>query len=187
METEEELVAAAKKIMKPLEMKKNLTDDSKKILSNLCMQLCDITREKEQKDEGVKENDGLNEIEQQLDLIQDKVLSWERDQAIIWDCGPEEAYEYLKAVDKARKLTESLERLSLNNGSEDTTLLRRAHDVLQMAMARLEEEFKHLLVQNRQPFELEHMSFRSRAKSTATISTTYKHHAKNIIHVNLHK
>ncbi|CAI9761117.1 unnamed protein product [Fraxinus pennsylvanica] len=129
METEEELVAAAKQIMKPLEMKKNLMDDSKKILSNLCMQLCDITREKEQKDEGVKENDGLNEIEQQLDLIQDKVLSWERDQAIIWDCGPEEAYE--------------------------------AHDVFQMAMARLEEEFKHLLVQNRQPFELEHMSFRS--------------------------
>lgn len=120
METEEELVAAAKQIMKALEMKKNLMDDSKKILSNLCMQLCDITREKEQKDEGVKENDGLNEIEQQLDLIQDNVLSWERDQAIIWDCGPEEAYEYLKAVDEARKLTESLERLSLNNGSEDS-------------------------------------------------------------------
>ncbi|CAA3010011.1 exocyst complex component EXO70B1 [Olea europaea subsp. europaea] len=160
METEEELIAAAKQIMKALETNKNLTDDAKKILSNLGMQLCDITRENEQKNEVVKE-DGLNEIERQLNLIQDKVLSWERDQSIIWDCGPEEAYEYLKAVDEARKLTESLERLSLNNGCEDTTLLRRAHDVLQMAMARLEEEFKHLLVQNRQPFELEHMSFRS--------------------------
>ncbi|KAL2504967.1 exocyst subunit exo70 family protein E1 [Abeliophyllum distichum] len=161
METEEELIAAARNIVKALETNKNLTDDAKKILANLGKQLCDITRENYHKDEGVKENEGLNEIEQQLDLIQDKVLSWERDQSIIWECGPEEAYEYLKAVDEARKLTENLESLSLNNGSEDTGLLRRAHDVLQMAMARLEEEFRHLLVQNRQPFEPEHMSFRS--------------------------
>ncbi|KAL2528614.1 exocyst subunit exo70 family protein E1 [Forsythia ovata] len=159
VETEEELIAAAKNIVKALETNKNLTNDAKKILANLGMQLCDIIRENDLKDEGVKENEGLNEIEQQLDLIQDKVLNWERDQSIIWECGPEEAYEYLKAVDEARKLTENLESLSLNNGSDG--LLRRAHDVLQMAMARLEEEFRHLLVQNRQPFEPEHMSFRS--------------------------
>ncbi|CAA2978687.1 exocyst complex component EXO70B1-like [Olea europaea subsp. europaea] len=161
METEEEMIAAAKQIVKALEMNKNLTDDAKKILANLGMQLCDITRENEHKDESVQGNEGLNEIERQLNLIQDKVLHWERDQSIIWACGQKETYEYLKAVDEARKLTKSLESLSLNNDSEDTTLLHRAHDVLQMAMARLEEEFRHLLVQNRLPFEPEHMSFRS--------------------------
>ncbi|CAI9777431.1 unnamed protein product [Fraxinus pennsylvanica] len=161
METEEELIAAAKQIVKALETNKNLTDDAKKILANLGTQLCDISRENDHKDGRVQGNEGLSEIERQLNLIQDKVLNWERDQSIIWECGPEEAYDYLKAADEARKLTESVESLSLNNGSEDATLLHRAHDVLQMAMARLEEEFRHLLVQNRQPFEPERMSFRS--------------------------
>ena len=39
--------------------------------------------------------------------------------------------------------------------------MQRAYSVLQTAMARLEEEFRNLLIQNRQPFEPEYVSFRS--------------------------
>lgn len=161
MEAEEDLIAAVQHIVKALETKHNLTDDARKILANLGSQLTNITRVSESSNEELKEHEGLNEIEEQLNKIQDKVIKWENDRLMIWDCGPEESYEYLKAVDEARKLTETLENRSLNNSGEDTSLLRRAHDVLQTAMARLEEEFRHLLVQNRQPFEPEHMSFRS--------------------------
>ncbi|RVW31449.1 Exocyst complex component EXO70E2 [Vitis vinifera] len=103
---------------------KNLTDDVRKILVDLGTQLSTITIADENKSEGV------NEIEDRLVAAQDKVMSWEADQCMVWDSGPEEAAEYLKAVEET-------------------------------AMARLEEEFRYLLFQNRQPFEPEHMSFRS--------------------------
>ncbi|KAK6129138.1 hypothetical protein DH2020_037116 [Rehmannia glutinosa] len=161
METEDDLIAAVQHIVKALKLKKNLTDDSRKILANLGSQLINISRVDETRNEEHEENEGLIEIEHQLDSIQDKVMNWEKDQSMIWDCGPEEAYEYLKAVDETRKLIEMLENKSPNNSNSDGSLLRRAHDVLQTAMSRLEEEFRYLLVQNRQSFEPEHMSFRS--------------------------
>lgn len=168
MEAEEDLIAAAQQIVRALESKMNLTDDARKILANLGSQLSNITRVSSSRDEEFEEREeeeeeGHDEIEQQLDKIQDKVMSWENDQSImIWDCGHEEAYDYIKAVDEARRLIEVLENRSSSNRSEDDAAsLRRAHDILQTAMARLEEEFRHLLVQNRQPFEPEHMSFRS--------------------------
>nr|KJB33423.1 hypothetical protein B456_006G010500 [Gossypium raimondii] len=109
-------------------------------------------------DEGVE---GLKSgIEEHLSVVEEKIMSWETDESMIWDSGPDEAFEYLSAVDEARKLIQGLENQCLN-GEDEKELLRRAHDVLQLAMQRLEEEFKYLLVQHRQPFEPEHMSFRS--------------------------
>ncbi|KAL3813464.1 hypothetical protein ACJIZ3_014732 [Penstemon smallii] len=161
MEGEEDLIAAAEHIVNTLKMKKNLSGNTRKILANLGSQLSNITRASESEDNESKEDEGLIEIEHQLNNIQDKIMNWEKDQSMIWDYGPEEAYEYLKAVNEARKLTEILENNRIESSSEGTSLLHRAHDVLQTAMSRLEEEFKYLLVQNRQPFEPEHMSFRS--------------------------
>ena len=156
LDGEENLIAAAQHIVKALGSNKNLTDDVRKILVDLGTQLSTISRADESKDVGI------NEIEYRLNAAQEKVMSWEADQCMVWDSGPEEVAEYLKAVEEVRKLTEILESLSLNKDSEVNELLRRAYDVLQTAMARLEEEFRHLLFQNRQPFEPEqHMSFRS--------------------------
>ncbi|XP_073122588.1 exocyst complex component EXO70E2 [Henckelia pumila] len=162
METEEDFIAAVQQILKAVELRKDWTDEARRILANLGSQLCNISRIHEIEDEELKEDEaGLNDLEQQLDGIQDRIMNWEKEQSMIWDCGPEEAYEYLKAVDEVRKLIEMSEDKSLNNSSDDLAFLRRAHDILQTAMARLEEEFKILLVQNRQPFEPEYMSFRS--------------------------
>nr|XP_027078009.1 exocyst complex component EXO70E2-like isoform X1 [Coffea arabica] len=167
-EEEENLIAAAQNIVKALETNKNLTNDARKILAGLGTQLSSIAKACEEKAEREEEAEekGLSEIEEQLNRVQDKVMRWEANQSMIWDCGPDEAYEYLRAVDEGRKLTESLESLNLAKDSEEDGFLHRAHDVLQTAMVRLEEEFKHLLVQNRQPFEPEHMSFRSSEDDT---------------------
>ncbi|KAF3444858.1 hypothetical protein FNV43_RR14551 [Rhamnella rubrinervis] len=155
LEGEENLIAAAKHIARALGSNKNLTDDTRRILADLGAQLSSISTFSEGKGEK------MSEIENRLNEIQEKVMSWEADQSMIWDSGPDEVSEYLNAADDARKLTERLESLSLNRDDEEYELLGRAHDVLQTVMARLEEEFRYILVQNRQPFEPQHMSFRS--------------------------
>uniref|UniRef100_A0A2P2LV20 Exocyst subunit Exo70 family protein n=1 Tax=Rhizophora mucronata TaxID=61149 RepID=A0A2P2LV20_RHIMU len=155
LDGEEDLVAAAHQLLKALGSKTNLTNNTKKILADLGSQLSTISMISED------EVRGVGEIEGRLNVVQEKVMSWEADQSMIWASGPDEAIDYLNAADEARILTEELETLSLNSDGGEKELLRRAHDVLQMAMARLEEEFKNLLVQNRQPYEPEHVSFRS--------------------------
>ncbi|CAL5325906.1 unnamed protein product [Camellia sinensis] len=156
LEGEENLIADAQRIVKALETKKNFTDDERKILADLGTRLSSMTKISENKDEM-----WLSEIEERLNVVQDKIMHWEIDQSLIWDCGSEEAYGYVKAVDETRKLIERLESLCLSRDSDENGILRRAHDVLQTAMVRLDEEFRHMLVQNRQPFEPEHVSFRS--------------------------
>ncbi|GFY86976.1 exocyst subunit exo70 family protein E1 [Actinidia rufa] len=157
LEREEDLIAAAQHIVRAVEMRKNLSNDTRKILSDLGNQLFSIAKVSE----GKCVEEGIGKIEERLRIVQDKVMNWEVDESMIWDCGSEEADEYVKAVDEARRLTQSLESLCLSRDSDESELLRRAHDVLQTAMVRLEEEFRHMLVHNRQPFEPEHVSFRS--------------------------
>lgn len=170
-EGEENLIAAVRQIKKALESNKNLSDGARKILADLGTQLSSIVIAEKHKDEEISQNkdEALRDIEEQLNIVQTKIYFWEKEQAMIWDCGPEESNDYLKAVEETRRLIESLERLGVAKDSEEDLLLRRAHDVVQTAMVTLEEEFKHLLVQNRQPFEPEHMSFRSNEEDDVSI------------------
>uniref|UniRef100_A0A0D2ZYJ4 Exocyst subunit Exo70 family protein n=3 Tax=Brassica oleracea TaxID=3712 RepID=A0A0D2ZYJ4_BRAOL len=80
-------------------------------------------------------------------------MTREVDETMIWDLGSEAGNEFLDAVNELRVL--------IDGGTTEEVSLRKAHDVLQTAMARLEDEFKHLLSENKLPFELEHASFRS--------------------------
>lgn len=82
------------------------------------------------------------------------VIGWDSDESMIWDRDPEEAARFLRVVDEVRHFTEVL-----GEGQEE--LLCHAHIILQLAMARLQDEFIHLLVHYRQPMEPERMSFRS--------------------------
>lgn len=152
MGEEDNLIAAAEHLVRALGSNKNLTSKMKRVLADLGSQLSTMA---------TISDEGVSEIEEQLNIVQEKILSREADQSMIWDSGPDEASEYLNAADEARKLIERLDGLCLEKNGHEKELLRKAHDVLQMAMNRLEEEFRHILVQNRQPFEPEHMSFRS--------------------------
>ncbi|KAE9615732.1 putative exocyst complex component Exo70, cullin repeat-like-containing domain-containing protein [Lupinus albus] len=108
-----------------------------------------------------KKKEDASSVEDRLDFIQEKIMRWEEDQSMIWELGPEEASEYMNAANDALQLIEKLEGLHLSKVDKDYKILLRAYNVLQTAMARLEEEFKNLLIQNRQPFEPEYVSFRS--------------------------
>lgn len=177
LEREENLIAAARHIVMALGSKNSLTSDEKKILADLGSKLSSMNIQSE-KEEGKigreKENDidtedevneeeeeGVGVIEQRLGLIQEKIMKWEEDQSMIWDLGPEETSEYLNAANDVRILIEKLEGMHLNKEDQEYEFLQRAYSVLQTAMTRLEEEFSNLLIQNRQPFEPEYVSFRS--------------------------
>ncbi|XP_021770950.1 exocyst complex component EXO70E2-like [Chenopodium quinoa] len=157
---EGDLVAAAQHIVAALGTKKILSQDERKILVDLRTRLTAMSMVDDSK---VIESPtkGVSETEEYLNIVSEKITNRVSDETMIWDMGPEDASEYLKAVDEARVLTENLENLCLNKDDEEVELLRKAHDVLQTAMARLEEEFGHIIVQHSQPFEPEHKSFRS--------------------------
>lgn len=173
LEREENLIAAARHIVKALGSKKNLTSDAKKILADLGSQLSSMNthNEKEGKfkkreddidEEGEEEEEeGVSAIDKRLSVIQEKIMKWDEDQSMIWDLGPEEASEYLNTANEARILIEKLESMHLNKEDQEYKFMQRAYSVLQTAMSRLEEEFRNLLIQNRQPFEPEYVSFRS--------------------------
>ncbi|GMI68483.1 exocyst subunit exo70 family protein E1 [Hibiscus trionum] len=145
LEGEENLTAAVKHIVGALGSNKILTKDVKKILAELGSQLTSMA--------AIKDEDGKIGIQYQLSILEEKIT-------MVWDSCPDEAVKYRNAVDEVRKLTERLENQCSNTQGE-TVLLRRAYAVLHMAMQRLGEEFKHMLVHHRQPFEPEIMSFRS--------------------------
>lgn len=105
---------------------------------------------------------GASDAQERLCALEEKIIVWSSDETMIWDREPQEASEFLQVVDATRILTEDLENLRSNvRGEEQFHLLGRAHSSLQTAMTRLEDEFAHLLIQNQQPVEPEHMSFRS--------------------------
>ncbi|KAL1322817.1 hypothetical protein AAHE18_14G224900 [Arachis hypogaea] len=171
LEREENLIAAARHIVKALGSNKNLTTDAKKILADLGSKLSSMSipsemeegkeGEEDEEEEEEEEEGGVNATEDRINVIQEKIMRWEEDQSMIWDLGPEEASDYLNAANEARRLIEKLESFNLSKDDQEYKLLQRAYSVLQTAMARLEEEFRNLLIQNRQPFEPEYVSFRS--------------------------
>ncbi|GER45308.1 exocyst subunit EXO70 family protein [Striga asiatica] len=160
---EEDLVASVEEIVKALELKKKLSADAKKILANLGSRLISISRaadESEDEEEPEEEKKQHVDVERQLDTIQDKIMYWEKNhQSMIWDSGPQEAHEYLESTDQIRKIIDELDKSE--NDSFSSNSLIRAHDLLQLSMSRLEDEFRHLLLHNRQTLEPEHVSFRS--------------------------
>lgn len=79
-------------------------------------------------------SEGRYETEQRLNLVCEKITTREVDETMIWDLGSDAAGdEFLNAVNELRVLIDRLE------GNEEVVSLRKAHDVLQTAMARLED------------------------------------------------
>uniref|UniRef100_A0A1D1Z2B0 Exocyst subunit Exo70 family protein n=1 Tax=Anthurium amnicola TaxID=1678845 RepID=A0A1D1Z2B0_9ARAE len=80
-----------------------------------------------------------------------------------WEDSPDEAAEYLAAIDDVIFLTGVDQEYS----AEEAEVLDRAEGVLQMAMDRLEDEFRHMLIQNTVPVDAArlHGSIRCRSLS----------------------
>ncbi|KAK2987209.1 hypothetical protein RJ640_013826 [Escallonia rubra] len=144
---EQHVIVAAQHIVKALAASQNLSDEMRKILADLDTHLSTMTKLTE------SEARWTSEVEDLLRCAQKKVINWQSNKSMIWDSGPQGVAEYLQAVDEVRRLTESLGSLLSSTSGKEKELLDLAHSVLQMAMARLEEELIHILARNNLSFE----------------------------------
>ncbi|CAM8987600.1 unnamed protein product [Rhodiola kirilowii] len=155
----DDLIAALQHLVDELAAKKSFTDIERRLLADIGAQLTGLAiKEEPEAVKGVKDEDC---IEERLDELVIKIKNWDNDQSMIWECGVEEVSIYVNCVNETCEIISSLEKQPVMEGGEGDELLRRGHDILQMAMARLEDEFKHMLAVNRLPFEPEVDSFRS--------------------------
>ncbi|CAN6802205.1 unnamed protein product [Brassica oleracea] len=148
VDREEKLITAANYLVHELRSGKSLTRNAKKALESLLSELSRVVVVNSEDDRYEED-----EIKTRLNAVCEKIMTREVDETMIWDLGSEAGNEFLDAVNELRVL--------IDGGTTEEVSLRKAHDVLQTAMARLEDEFKHLLSENKLPFELEHASFRS--------------------------
>ncbi|KAF2282327.1 hypothetical protein GH714_043856 [Hevea brasiliensis] len=100
-EAEQHIIAATQHILKALGASKNLSDEFKRVLTELDSHLSTMI---------ITETEGgrFSEIEEQLKHAERKIIRWESDPCLIWDSGPMEATEYLQAVNEILIVIESL-------------------------------------------------------------------------------
>lgn len=182
IEGDERVIATAQQIVRSLATTETMTKDMLRILSNFDNRFSSMT-------ERLGDAAG-SDIEERLASAEEMVLRWDSSsseavrQSMIWEGPPDEAASYLQAVDEVQRLMESLESLSLtendnddndNNNINGGELLDRAQNVLQIAMARLEDEFHNILVQQSEIFEPERLGDRIRGP-VSRVSFCSSHH-----------
>ncbi|KAI4389021.1 hypothetical protein MLD38_001289 [Melastoma candidum] len=152
-----DLVLAAEGVVRALASRKKLSREERRVLADLGAQLSMIGLESDEDEESA----GAGDEEVRLSVVGEKIVQWESVGSMIWDTGAEEIGDYLDAVYETRRLIEILEDSSFDVSGQRNEMLRRAHDVMQTAMTRLEDEFKHILLQSKRTVEPEPTSFRS--------------------------
>ncbi|KAG5049591.1 hypothetical protein AAZX31_04G148400 [Glycine max] len=145
-EQDQHVVAAAQHILKALAASKTVSDDLRKTLLDIETQLSSISIVNERKGREIKH------LERQLKCVEDKVMRWEANPS-------NESSEYLKVVGEIQVLIQNLESFSVNEKWKQKELVRRANEILQVAMSRLEKELVHILLQHKQHLEPEYLYF----------------------------
>ncbi|KAL6011045.1 hypothetical protein ACLOJK_001489 [Asimina triloba] len=147
---EERVMATAQHILKSLGTTKDLAKDMMSILSNFDDRFSTIT---DLLPASAAVDDAADAAEAQqsvLDAAEVIILhgnSNSRD-SLSWEDSPDAAEEYLSAVDQIVELT-----LASSSPAYDEAALDRAESLLQIAMSRLEDEFRHILIRNTVPLD----------------------------------
>ncbi|KDP30922.1 hypothetical protein JCGZ_11298 [Jatropha curcas] len=151
---DDRVMATAQQIVKSLNTPKNVREDMLLIFSSFDNRLSNIT-------------DLIKEESSRLDAAEKVIFRWDSSHhsAPSWEDAPEEAAQYLTAVDEILDL---LDDLSLRSDNET---VERAETAVQVAMSRLEEEFRHLLIRNTVPLDAERLYGSIRRVSLSFVST----------------
>ncbi|KAM7471517.1 hypothetical protein LguiA_009700 [Lonicera macranthoides] len=139
---QDRVIATAQQILKSLNTSKDATEDMILILSNFDNRLSNIT--------DLLSTTGNCKADDRFGAAENLILHWDSSSnSLPWEESPEEADEYLRAVDEILRLTEDLMIQSQGD------MVDRADNVLQLAMSRLEDEFRQILIRNTVPFDAE--------------------------------
>ncbi|CAM6043002.1 unnamed protein product [Sphagnum compactum] len=160
---EQRVLMTAERIVRSLGTTDTMTDDMLQILSKFDHRFS-IMHDKTKKSESTSSWDS-DEAAADLDHAEDVIGRWDMRyseqarQQMIFECPEEEASTYLEAVDEVQKVLDSLSVVQQQQNSRDpvktTTTLERVQNLIELAMGRLQEEFRHLLVKNSRSVEPE--------------------------------
>lgn len=142
---EDRVMATAQQIVKSLNTTKEVAEDMLLIFSSFDNRLSNISSLIENKTEA-----------DQFEAAEKVILRWDSNSeasrhTLPWEEAPDEAAEYLAAVDEILQMTEDLAIRS------DGEMMDRAESALQVAMTRLEDEFRHILIRNTVPLDAERL------------------------------
>lgn len=168
---QDKVIATAQQIVKSLATSKNAAEDMIRILSGFdnrlssmndllptagagCSSPASTGVDKRRASPGA----GDSPIEDAEEVIQ----RWVSSDSLLWEASADEAVEYLDAVDDLVSILDS-EYLSKE-------LSARAEIVLQIAMARLENEFHHLMIRNTIPLDADSLHSSIRRVSLSFVS-----------------
>ncbi|KAF5732215.1 Exocyst subunit exo70 family protein F1 isoform 2 [Tripterygium wilfordii] len=150
---EDRVLATAQQIVKSLNTPKEVRQDMLSIFSSFDNRLSNITDMINKAEEEDKSSS-----QSRFDAAEKVIFRWEvsctessRHSVPCWEDSPDEAAEFLAAVDDILLLVENLAITS------DTDMMDRAESTIQLAMARLEEEFRHILIRNTVPLDAERL------------------------------
>lgn len=152
VEGDERVIATAQRIVKSLGSNKDITKDMILILSNFDNRLSTMT-DLISSDAPPSTCDSTNSHgSSRFESSESLILRWNSHShdSLPWEDSPAVAAQYLSAVDDILLLTD---RLSLSPGDTVGDAIDRAESLLSIAMARLEDEFRHLLIRNTVPLE----------------------------------
>lgn len=153
---DERVLATAQHIVEALGKNENMTEDMLRILSNFddrFSNMNEFIQDSRHRSVPPKAS-AIKKVQESLDLAEETILRWDMSssegtrKAMIWDGNHEEAIFFLKAVDEVQSLMGVLTAPWV-----DRPLLDRAQQILQVAMIRLKEEFRHMLVVNSEPVD----------------------------------
>lgn len=154
-EGEQHVLASFQHLVKFLRTSQNVNDELKRLLADLDSHLTSMNLYTH------LEVGKLSDLETRFKSAEEKIRRWESNKSMIWDSGLREACEYMKAVDEIHKVQEGLRSLSGNDSRKQNELLFQADSVIQIAMARLEQELVHILAQHKLYFEPDYVPFQS--------------------------
>ncbi|XP_052183233.1 exocyst complex component EXO70B1 [Diospyros lotus] len=148
IEGQDRVMATAQQIVKSLNTSKDATQDMILIFSSFDNRLSNISSLMSNPD-GAGDGEG----DSRFDCAEKVILRWdaESEPSRHWEDSPDDAAEYLAAVDEILHLTEGL---TIQNESE---VVDRAESALQLAMSRLEDEFRHILIRSTVPLDAERL------------------------------
>ncbi|XP_017236139.1 LOW QUALITY PROTEIN: exocyst complex component EXO70A1 [Daucus carota subsp. sativus] len=143
VEGEDRVLAAAQQIVKSLNTSKASTDDMLLIFSSFDNRLSNITSL-------ISDPRGSNSrVDDRFEEAEKVILRWDSGGERKGD-GDQNRWEdnlteYFDAVDEVIQLTEEL---AIGENGNDSEIADRAESALQLAMSKLEDELRHILIQN---------------------------------------
>ncbi|XP_044477262.1 exocyst complex component EXO70B1 [Mangifera indica] len=136
---EDRVLATAQQIVNSLNTPKEVREDMLLIFSSFDNRLSNIG------DLVRSESSGPHRFES----LEKFILHWDCNSN--WEDSPADAAEYLGAVDE---ILQMMDDLSVRNENE---IMDRAESAIQIAMSRLEDEFRHILIRNTIPLDADHL------------------------------